>query len=448
MNKTKNYAQLLAVMLISLFICSCNENDLTNDLSKNQVSETNVSLDLAKRVALNFTKDDAFIEKPTKNFLSYRKDYTAKSTVPLPGFEEKNIDNIIIIPDEQGSPAMYVITFSPNGYIVISATKKESPILGFSNNSNFDFDNLPLGLAEWIVGRMDKIQTLKYTTDMEIPTKISQEWSFWAGEEYGEPRPENEPTIVEEWETHTQIGPLLQTKWGQGVGYNNLAPNMSCSNYTNGRAPTGCVATAVAQVMKYHQYPSSYNWSIMPNIIWSWQSNTVGANEVSMLMHNIGNTISMNYSCNGSGAKTENAKNALIVNFGYSNSAKYIDYNIDSVVMELKNQRPIIMDGYHTEYTTGWWIFKNTNRKNGHAWVCDGYKFTYFHVKFSDGSLGGHGSGYFLHMNWGWNGTGMRSDNNNGWFKFNDFKIHGVTIKGKDANFQYKKRMIIGIKPN
>jgi hypothetical protein len=61
MNKFRNYARLLALMLIGLFIFSCSDEDLINDLSENQVSETNVSLDLAKRVALNFTKDDAFI---------------------------------------------------------------------------------------------------------------------------------------------------------------------------------------------------------------------------------------------------------------------------------------------------------------------------------------------------------------------------------------------------
>lgn len=72
--------RLLAVMLIGLFIFSCSRNDLTNDLSKNRVRETDVSLDLAKRVALNFTKDDAFIENPTKNFRSYRKGYATGTT--------------------------------------------------------------------------------------------------------------------------------------------------------------------------------------------------------------------------------------------------------------------------------------------------------------------------------------------------------------------------------
>lgn len=445
MNKFRNYAWLLALMLIGLFIFSCSDEDLINDLSENQVSETNVSLDLAKRVALNFTKDDAFIEKPTKEFLSYRKGNTAKSTIPLPGFEEKDIDNIIIIPDEQGSPAMYVVTFSPNGYIIISATKKESPILGFSSNSSFDFDNLPLGLAEWLVGRMDKIQTLKYSKDIEIPTEIENEWVQRAP-------PMDEEVIVSGGTEHNQVGPLLQTIWGQGVGYNNLAPNMSCSDYSNGRAPTGCVATAVAQVMRYHQHPSNYNWSIMPNIIWSWQSNTSGAQEVSTLMYNIGNNISMSYSCNGSGAKTENAKNALINNFGYSNSARYVDYSDNSVVIELNNQRPVIMDGYHTEYTTGWWIFKKTHRRNGHAWVCDGWRETLYKTIHNPGTIYEYttstSSGKFLHMNWGWNGTGMGSNNNNGWFKYNDFQIDGVTIEGANADYQYKKRMIIGIKPN
>jgi len=51
MNKFRNYARLLAVILFGLFIFSCNEDDLTNDLSESQISDTKVSLDLAKRAA-------------------------------------------------------------------------------------------------------------------------------------------------------------------------------------------------------------------------------------------------------------------------------------------------------------------------------------------------------------------------------------------------------------
>ena len=44
----------------------------------------------------------------------------------------------------------------------------------------------------------------------------------------------------------------------------------------------------------------------------------------------------------------------------------------------------------------------------------------------------------FYHMNWGWSGAGMRSDNNNGWFKFDNLEINGITIKGENFNFQHK----------
>lgn len=322
---------------------SCNKDELIEEVSPKK-QNTDVSIDSAQRVALSFSKTDDFIGKPNKNEFPY-----ARKSSPFLGFEEKDIDEVIIIPDEKESPAMYIINFSPNGYIIVSATMKESPILGFSVDSKFQFEVIPLGLAEWLVGRMEKIQTLKYKEGLEIPLEVSQEWSFWWDEEeFGgeeEEEEEEEITVIREWETQTQVGPLLQTLWGQGTGYNDLVNdgNLNCGG--NGNAPTGCVATAVAQVMRFHQHPSRYNWAIMPNAIALGDNQSNATLEVAELMRDIGDAVGMNYACGGSGAYVSNARNALINTFGYSNSANYVDYNLNTVLSELNSNRPIIMDG-------------------------------------------------------------------------------------------------------
>lgn len=88
-------------------------------------------------------------------------------------------------------------------------------------------------------------------------------------------------------------GPLLQTTWGQGCGYNSLLQDCSTPYYCY-HAVTGCVATAMAQVMKYHTYPASYNWSGMPD--------TYGTTATATLMRDIGlpSAVNMNYGCSGS----------------------------------------------------------------------------------------------------------------------------------------------------
>src|SRR5690606_56312 len=98
--------------------------------------------------------------------------------------------------------------------------------------------------------------------------------------------------------TVVQYGPLLKTLWGQGVPYNDKVTKTGCSNYSNGRAPTGCVATAIAQVARYHAYPSTkYKWSIMPNRLWASDKGSNGANEVAKLMKDIGDWVGMDYGC-------------------------------------------------------------------------------------------------------------------------------------------------------
>jgi hypothetical protein len=434
----KTQPKQLIYLLFIIVLFSCQKEEIALELCHNSLnpSSDDVSLDLASEVALNFSNKAKFQNQNNK----------LKGSSSETNFIDREIGDVLVAPSEDGSPALYIINFNPKGYVIISGTQKESPILGYSENSTFRLDSIPITIAFWIADRMDKIQVLKNIDDLFIPDNIEYEWSYQRA-----PDPELDPiTDPEELPegmpggvTLEQKGPLLETTWGQWWGYNTYLDPI------NGELPpTGCVATAMAQVMKFHEHPSTYDWSLMPN--------TYGTNETALLMYDIGDAVDMTYNLNGSGADMVDAKNALVNDFGYSTSVNYINFNVNTVAIELSHNRPVIMDGYHTYYTTssGWWIFEQTTHhyEDGHAWVCDGYKRNKYCTIYNAGKLNEYREydygPYYLHMNWGWSGSGMGSIDNNGWFKYDDWEINGVsTSDGTHYNFQHKKKCIIGIKP-
>ncbi len=300
------YVQLLAILLIVLSIFSCSEDNLTNDLSENQVDKMVVSVDLAKKVALNFTKDEVFIGKPQREDLKIALRSIKKTKAfPFPELKKRKVNNIIELNGNSGKTSLYVINFSPSGYVIVPSTKKEVPILAFSNNSTFDKDNILQGIQNWIDHRSKIVEFLK-NNNVEASKNVKEQWDCVAP-------PEDEEEIVSGEYIHEQKGPLLQTRWGQNYGYNELVRFNNC---TSGTSPTGCVATAMAQVMRYHEYPSYYNWSIMPNQIVSTDPLNSATHEVARLMEDVGESVDMNYSCSGSGAYTSEARNALVNTFG------------------------------------------------------------------------------------------------------------------------------------
>ena len=133
---------------------------------------------------------------------------------------------------------------------------------------------------------------------------------------------------------------------------------------------------------------------------------------------------------------------------GYSSNIKHRDYNFSTVSSEIKQSRPVILNGKQDS-------FLGFIPYNGHAWICDGY--SYFYEKrrracvVINGALPPVEVRYIplgwdyeytsssLHMNWGWGG------NYDGWFSPHNFTIK----KDKETiNFKYGQGMITGIYPN
>ena len=217
--------------------------------------------------------------------------------------------------------------------------------------------------------------------------------------------------------SETNKGPYLTVRWGQDNPYNAY-----CKTSDNLQAKTGCVATALAQIMSYYEYPSSYTptyatniatqYLSWPNIKWHIDSHTCycsGHEQLSILFREIGKRTSTIYGVSESDSSDLGAFIGL-TSFGY-NANETRAYNYWTVKSDLDNNRPVYMSGR-----------PSTSTKK-HAWVIDGYKvvtstrITYFIL--DDGSQNITErlvtSERYLHINWG------RDGRSNGYFQEGTF---------------------------
>lgn len=183
--------------------------------------------------------------------------------------------------------------------------------------------------------------------------------------------------------THADISPLIKTQWNQNTPYNNNCPVESGVN-----CPTGCVATATAQIMYYHKWPETFNWDAMKT---SYTSEDAGdaVEAVAKLMADVGEKVYMQYGAESSSANDMDACEALRIRYGYSENTNYIERSCytakgwDEVIYnELAANRPVFYGGLSA--SSGQGIV-------GHAFILDGYQAK-------------DGVGYF-HVNWGWGGS-------------------------------------------
>ena len=323
---------------------------------------------------------------------------------------------------------LYVFNVDNNGgFVVVSNDDRTEPVLGYSDSGAFDPDNMPENMRAWLQGYADEIAWLKKHPDAAVSTS----------------RRTGESNIK------TPIEPLVETKWNQGEPYNKECPyyyedeygdySYSLTQETNEyeHCVTGCVATAMAQVMKYYEWPAqattnipSYKWqgytmSSLSPVAFDWGNmiddysngySTDQATAVATLMKYCGYSVQMDYG-ESSGAVTNKVADALTTYFNYesttvSKNRNYYTYAnwIELLYHELYEGRVVL---YHGASTGG-----------GHAFVCDGYQ----------------GEDYF-HINWGWGGT---SDS---YFKLSAMNPYDQGIGGSSSKdgFSYLQGAIVGI---
>lgn len=222
------------------------------------------------------------------------------------------------------------------------------------------------------------------------------------------------PITEQKEETTTTItanyGPLLEVRWGQGEPYNTY-----CYSSSNQLSPTGCVATALAQIFSYTEYPTNmainYNSSNIHTLNINWNTfkghfcsnddcncTSTTHTQLAEMFRQIGKEVDMTYTPTGSGAYDSYAASYLS-RLGFSHTG-LINYNANTAINSLGSGEIIYIAG--------------TDLNDGrHAWVLDGYKEIVSTTKFYTRPAGQlewtlirttTSTGEYFHFNWGWDG--------------------------------------------
>ena len=296
---------------------------------------------------------------------------------------KNNVDLQLVMTDEDEihSTVYYYIfnDYNNNGFVIVAGDERIEPILGYSDESVFVTDNIPENITSFFEDYKEEMNVI-----FESGRKIRKHpnWKAIINGTYAA-------------KSNSAVLPLVSTKWDQGCYYNAKCP-VDYAGPCN-HVYTGCVATAMAQVMKYWNYPEyglgetvyingnygdlsivhgdvHFDWNSMPNNVYS-------PNEaVATLMVNCGVSVRMGYSPSGSGASMGKVVSALRNHFGYDDAVvnnHKSDFNQYRWIEMLKEQ----LDASQPMEYSG------RNSSEGHAFVCDGY---------DDNNM--------FHFNWGWSG--------------------------------------------
>lgn len=298
------------------------------------------------------------------------------------------------------------------GFVIVGGSDEAPEILGYADEGHMAADSIPPQLSKWLQSLSGSIR--------RAPTP-----------------------------TKRYIAPMVTSRWNQGSPYNLYMPYYKKDDGTissgNDRSATGCVATAMAQIMYYWKWPreatkeipgyTSY-WNMTrtfdalePTVFdWDAMQDTYDDNAsqaakeaVSKLMLYVGHSIYMGYGP-ASGAGASNTAIALRSFYDYSpdlfwtshDSYTYTEWE-NLIYTELSEGRPVLMNGDTSDLT------------GGHEWVCDGYD----------------GNGCF-HMNWGWGGmcdgffvlTVMQPDN------------QGIGGSSSSDGYSMSQAIVVGLQPN
>lgn len=278
------------------------------------------------------------------------------------------------------------------GFVIVSGDDRTPDILGYADSGSFSDQDMPDNMRAWLQGYEDQMRWLDEHPDLQ---KVSRKANS----------------------TRSSINPLITTMWDQGKPYDRETPIARYTRVTDQYGNyvrtdttfcvTGCVATAMAQIMYYHHWPVDPTTSIpgysdsgydsegstlpspsndLPSTTFDWtkmRDTYTSANfapELAKLMRYCGQAVQMHYSPGESGASTPNVISALKEYFNYDNTASYISREnytaaqwADIIYAELQEERPVLYSG--------------SSSGGGHAFIVDGYS-----------------EDEYYHINWGWSG--------------------------------------------
>ena len=407
-----------------------------------------VTLSLSQAWAERVSRDDAALV--ANNFMNVASSNSAVKKTPAKKMVMK------AVPAQEENQYYVYENENGEGWVIVAANDVITPILAYSETGHFRTDNMPVNVRKWMGKYNDFVKKIEAdgATQDEV---VAQEWTALK-------------KSVRKAKGDAVVGPLVKTTWDQDDPFWDLCPGSG-----DNKAYTGCVATAMAQVMKYWEWPvkgtgshsyqpldpnsntgakskrygvqsanfgeTTYDWANMKNS-YTGSYNTAEATAVATLMYHCGVASEMMYGNDdddGSGTYTVNygdwddpacAQNALVTYFGYKKDGltgymrdgntyeghtyyeKWTDADWTAMIKaELDKQHPILYGG--------------ASSGSGHSFICDGYD----------------DAGYF-HFNWGWSGS------NDGYYKLSSLKPGSGGAGGGSFDFSEDQDVIIGIVPD
>ena len=308
-----------------------------------------------------------------------------------------------------------------NGFVVVAGDDRAPQILGYTDTGSFDISNMPENMRWWIQQYEQQMRYLQDNPKARLTT------------------PKRNVNVV---------APLLgEIEWNQERPYNANCPYMSYydedeEETVSGKAPTGCVATALAQVMRYHKWPNeskgnisyttytlkqnitadlnaTYNWDLMLPTYTGVTATDEQKAEVAKLMYNVGAALQSDYTPSGTGATDVDVVPTLVRYFNYDPGARYVQRDYTAVnlyeqglINEIEAGRPVPYGGV-------------TKKNDGHFFVLDGIN--------EDG---------YYHINWGWGGL------SNGYFLISSLDPDAQGVGGSTSTytaFKYHQLYISGL---
>ena len=291
--------------------------------------------------------------------------------------------------DENGEPVFYQFAIGEQGFILISANDAVEPILAYSVTNNFDKNVGRYAISiyrDWITSSKDKVDATAL-----------REWKKFL--------PTRSRGVIGQY-ISSEIKPLLTSQWNQAKYFNYLCPaqpdasqyqqaSLDCDNHV----PTGCVATAMAQVVYYYRYPEygtggigyqpvhydlDANNNPIDTFTYPWQVQNFNTlheydampstlsfytGEVAKLSWHLGISVQMMYGPNASSARSDDALTALKNYWGYDRTAQIISRSDFSTIAKWQDTIRNELARYQPIYYAG-----NTSDGDGHAFILDGFQ--------------------------------------------------------------------------
>ena len=312
---------------------------------------------------------------------------------------------------EEKNPQFYIFTAeNNNGFVIVSGDDELPAIVGYSTDATNYATEMPDALVAWLGEYSEYVDEVRAGIIEPVQVRAA------AG---------------------TRVEPMLKTSWNQGTPYNNMCPTINGS-----LPPSGCTATAMTQIMKFHEWPEHPKTSI------TWKSNITGETEyiniashyydwanmlehyrgsytqeqadaVALLTVDVGKAIGSSYNLSGTGSNEYNAATAMVNVFNYSSDVVVVrrgettEEEFVALIREnLEARQPVMFTGQGQSFSSG------------HAFVCDG---------IDEENL--------LHIDWGWDGS------YNGFFDMTYMQPEGTGTGGGSGRYNVAQGIIANIHP-